>query len=92
VIVTPTAQPVLRVGGRARVVNVGDAPLRARSKPGLVASNRIAARFPQGAEVTISAGPTRANGLIWWRIKGGAGEGWSAERSAEGLVFLEALP
>jgi hypothetical protein len=49
-------------------------------------------RFPQDTEVTITEGPQQADGLTWWRIKAEAGEGWSAERSAEGLVFLEPLP
>ena len=90
--VSPTAPPVLRIGVRVRVANVGDTPLRARAKPGTEQSNRTVARFPQGAEVMITDGPEPANGLIWWRIKGTAGEGWSVGRSAEGLVFLEALP
>ena len=74
---TPTPAPTLHVRGRARVTNVGASPLRARAKPGLVQSNRVVAHFPQGAEVLIA---------------GDAGEGWSVERSADGLVFLEPLP
>jgi hypothetical protein len=89
---SPTPVPVLRVGGRVRVVNVGDSPLRARAGPGLAKANRVVARFPLNSEVVITQGPQQSDGLTWWRIKGDAGEGWSAERSAEGLVFLEALP
>jgi hypothetical protein len=92
VTVSPPAPPVLRIGIRARVVNVGNSPLRARAKPGLAQSNKVVVRFPQGAEVMISDGPTQADGLTWWRIRGDAGEGWSAERSAEGLIFLEPIP
>jgi|APCry1669189070_1035195.scaffolds.fasta_scaffold03427_1 hypothetical protein len=90
--IIPTVAPVLRIGGRVRVVNVGDAPLRARAKPGMDTPNRTVTSFAQGSEVTITEGPKQANGLTWWRIRGTTGEGWSAERSAEGIVFLEALP
>ncbi len=90
--VTPTPAPSLQVGGRARVVNVGESTLRARAEPGLAGAIRIVARFSQDAEVTIVEGPREADGLIWWRISGAAGEGWSAERSPEGTSFLEPLP
>jgi hypothetical protein len=88
----PTPAPALRVGGRARVVNVGDSTLRARADAGLAEAIRVVARFPQGSVVTIVEGPKDADGLVWWRISGEAGEGWSAERSPEGVVFLEPLP
>jgi hypothetical protein len=88
----PTPVPVLHVGGRARVVNLGDSTLRARAQPSLARSIRIVARFAQGNEVSITDGPVQADGLTWWRIQGPPGEGWSAERSPENLVFLEALP
>jgi hypothetical protein len=88
----PTPIPAMRVGGRARVVNVGDSPLRARAAPGLAGSIRVVARFPQGSEVTIVEGPQQADGLTWWRISGEAGDGWSAERAADGGAFLEPLP
>jgi hypothetical protein len=89
---SPTPAPTLRVGGRARVVNIGDSTLRARVEPSLAQSSQIVARFPQGSEVSIAEGPVQADGLTWWRIQGEAGEGWSAERSAEGVAFLEPLP
>jgi hypothetical protein len=89
---SPSPPPQLQVGGRAKIVNVGDAPLRARAKPGLAQTIRVVARFPLNSEVALVEGPTVADGLTWWRIKGDVGEGWSAERSAEGLVFLEPLP
>jgi hypothetical protein len=87
-----TPSPTLRVGGRARVVNLGDSTLRARAEPSLATSSRIVARFPQDSEVAITEGPVQADGLTWWRIQGQPGEGWSAERSPEGVAFLEALP
>ncbi|MEI7643508.1 MAG: SH3 domain-containing protein [Chloroflexales bacterium] len=92
VIITPTVTPVLRFGGHARVANVGDTLLRARAKPGTALSNPTVVRFPEGAVVVITGGPQQADGLTWWRIKTDVGEGWSADHSAEGLVFLEPLP
>ncbi|NNJ11308.1 SH3 domain-containing protein [Chloroflexales bacterium ZM16-3] len=88
----PTPLPVMRLGGRARVVNVGDATLRARAAPGLASSTRVVARFPEGSEVMIVEGPVQVDGLTWWRISGEAGEGWSAQLAADGVVFLEPLP
>lgn len=88
----PTRPPTMRVGGQARVVNVGDSTLRAREEPGLTTSSRIVARFPDGSQVTVVEGPQEADGLTWWRVSGAEGEGWSAERSPDGVVLLEPLP
>jgi hypothetical protein len=86
----PEAAPAIAVGGRAQVANLSGAPLRAREAPGL--SGRIVARFPEGSEVEVIAGPVEAEGYTWWQVTGPAGTGWSAERSPEGVVFLEPLP
>ncbi len=86
----PDAPPVLTIGGRARVANLSGAPLRAREAPGL--TTRIVARIPEGSEVELLAGPVEAEGYVWWQIAGAAGTGWSAERSLEGVVFLEPIP
>lgn len=84
---TATPQPTgLRIGARARVQIDG---LRARSEPALDAP--IVVRFRKDAEVVITAGPREANGYTWWKIKNDAGEGWSAERSTEGQIWLVAL-
>lgn len=88
----PTPPPTMRVGGLARVVNVGDSTLRAREEPGLTTSSRIVARFPQGSQVTVVEGPQVVDGLTWWKISGAEGEGWSAEKSPDGLALLDPLP
>ncbi|NTV63795.1 MAG: SH3 domain-containing protein, partial [Oscillochloris sp.] len=89
---TPTPGPTLRVGGQARVVNVGNAFLRARDRPGLDQSIHVVARFPAGSSVSILEGPRQIDGINWWRISGNPGDGWSAERTADGTLLLEALP
>ncbi|MBX0328974.1 hypothetical protein K2Z83_14950 [Oscillochloris sp. ZM17-4] len=73
-------------------MNVNDSSLRARAAPGLAGSIRVVARFPEGSEVTVIEGPAQVDGLTWWRIGGDAGEGWSAERSSDDVLFLEPLP
>ena len=93
---TPTAPPtrppppVLGIGERARVVNVGATALRARSQPGT--RQRVVARFAEGSTVTIIEGPIELEGLRWWRIKANGASGWSAERGADGVVWLELVP
>jgi hypothetical protein len=39
--------------------------------------------------VRIREGPVEADGYTWWRIEGQSGAGWSAERSKEGVVWLQ---
>ncbi|NTU86407.1 MAG: SH3 domain-containing protein, partial [Chloroflexales bacterium] len=65
-------------------------PLRARTAPGLGAG--VAARIPEGAEVTLREGPVTVDGFTWWRVEAADGAGWVAERSPEGVVFLEVIP
>ncbi len=86
---TPVTAAALQVGGRAAVVNVGDSPLRGRREPGI--NQPVDARFPQASEVTILEGPVIADGYTWWLVESDAGKGWSAERSAEGVLWLEAV-
>ncbi|MCU0493014.1 MAG: hypothetical protein MUD01_15605 [Chloroflexaceae bacterium] len=84
---SPTPAPVLKAGGVARVVNVGEAQLRGRQQPGT--GQPVQARFEEGTTVRVLEGPVDADGFTWWRIEGPRGNGWSAERSAEGVVWLE---
>lgn len=84
---TATPEPILHVGGEALVVNVGDSPLRARREPGV--NQPVQARFPDNARVRIVEGPVEADGYVWWRVEGPEGSGWSAERSLEGVVWLQ---
>jgi hypothetical protein len=83
---TPTPEPSLHVGGLAEVVNVGDVPLRGRSKPGVDAPVRV--RFPEGSHLTIVDGPTEQDGYTWWQVEAQQGKGWCAEREPEGTVWL----
>ncbi len=81
--------PILQIGGRARVVNVGDSPLLARQEPGT--STPVQARFPLDTEVAILDGPVEADGYTWWQVEAGEARGWSAERNLEGVIWLEPL-
>jgi hypothetical protein len=87
--VTATLPPVLAVGGRARLVNLNGAPLRAREAPGLTA---VVGRIPEGSEVAISEGPVEADGYTWWRVEAEGVSGWVAASSPEGVTFLEVIP
>lgn len=84
---TPTP-PALRVGGNARVTNTGGAALRGRKQPMLNAATTTT--FKEGDHVTILEGPVEADGFTWWRVEGGAGAGWSAQQSKDGVVWLQA--
>jgi hypothetical protein len=86
----PTALITLGIGGRARVVNLNGAPLRAREAPGL--SARVAARIPEGSVVTLRDGPVEADGYQWWNVEAEAGAGWVAGRAPDGVAFLEVAP
>lgn len=70
--------PQLTIGNYARVANTDGQALRARSGPGT--SYEIAARFPEGTRLLILDGPTVADGYRWWKVHGGQGEGWCADR------------
>ncbi|NJK82073.1 MAG: hypothetical protein HC876_14780 [Chloroflexaceae bacterium] len=82
--------PVMQVGGRVQIVNLGGAPLRARSQPGI--GFPVQTRLPEGSQATIAEGPVEADSYIWWRLESEAGGGWSAERSLEGVVWLQPVP
>jgi len=88
--ITPAPSPeplVLRVGGAALVANTEGKPLRGRQEPSLKAPARVA--FKEGERVQIRDGPVEADGYTWWRVESSSGIGWSAERSPEGVVWLQ---
>jgi hypothetical protein len=87
--ITPSVppEPVLAIGGSALIANTEGRPLRGRQDPGL--ESPVRASFKEGEQVTIQDGPVQADGYTWWRIEGASGVGWSAERSAEGVVWLQ---
>jgi hypothetical protein len=84
---SPPPDPVLAIGRSALIANTGGQPLRGRQDPGL--KSPVRASFKEGEQVTIQEGPVQADGYTWWRIEGSSGIGWSAERSAEGVVWLQ---
>lgn len=88
----PTAPPAaagLQVGGAALVQTAGRA-LRGRAAPKL--SARVQATFGEGERVSVLEGPVEADGFRWWRIAGAKGNGWSAERSQDGEIWILPQP
>lgn len=49
--------------------------------------------LPAATTATVAGGPTPANGLTWWRLRGGSAgsafDGWVAEVAPNGQVLLE---
>jgi len=86
--ITPSPPaPVLHIGGGALVANTDGRPLRGRQEPSLKAPVRVS--FKEGERVEIREGPVQADGYTWWRIESANGAGWSAERSQEGVIWLQ---
>lgn len=56
-------------------------------------ANDVLLALPAGALATVAAGPTAADGLTWWQLRGAlAGntfDGWAAETAPGGAVLLE---
>jgi hypothetical protein len=77
---------VLQIGASAQVVNT-DGRLRGRKQPNLKAA--AIAAFKAGERVRILEGPVEADGFTWWKIEGKSGTGWSAQKSKEGVVWLQ---
>jgi hypothetical protein len=73
--------PLLFVNARVRVATDGN-DLNFRDAP----NGRVLGDFPNGAELTVLEGPVEAGGRVWWRVRGAAGEGWSA---AEFMTLIE---
>ena len=85
---SPLPQPlVLHVDGAALIANTEGRPLRGRQKPSLKSPPQVG--FKEGERVRIREGPVEADGYTWWEIEGASGAGWSAERSKEGVVWLQ---
>ena len=66
----------LSVGITARVAKTNGSNLRIRSKPSPQAA--IVARLAEGTRVTILEGPAEYEGLVWWKVRTEAVEGWCA--------------
>ena len=91
---TPTPKPIetpaaLQIGAGAQVVNIEGSVLRGRKQPNLKAV--ATAAFKAGERVRILEGPVDADGFTWWKIEGARGTGWSAQRSKEGVVWLQPI-
>jgi hypothetical protein len=85
----PPPQLIMRVGGAALVANTEGRPLRGHLKPSLTSPAQVG--FKEGERVQIREGPVEADGYTWWRLEGQSGTGWSAERSKEGVVWLQPI-
>lgn len=92
---TPTG---LRVGGNGIIVNSDPVPSNTNCLAVRTAATRngdnITGRLCTGEKVSIKAGPTNADGFIWWQIQSASGlSGWAAEKSADGATpFIEPTP
>ncbi len=73
---TPAATGKFRPGDFAVVTGTGDC-LNIRVAPGR--SNDAIECLKDGETLAITGGPSTADGLTWWKVKIGAGEGWGAE-------------
>jgi hypothetical protein len=76
----------LAIGGRARVINIGEAGLRARRDPSLNAP--VQTTFRESAVLNVLDGPIEADGYTWWRLEGPDGAGWSAQGAPGGAAWL----
>ena len=85
---TPTG---LYAGGNGIIANSDPVPsntncLAVRSAATRNDSN-ILGRLCTGERVAIKAGPTEADGFVWWQIEASNGlAGWAAEKSADGTM------
>ncbi len=92
-------EPGTRTGGTPSF-KVGDAVhllsiVNLRNTPGYTnkQADDVLAQLPIGTSLVIIAGPTNADGLIWWRVKGSTAdgsvvEGWMAQSAPNGQPLL----
>ncbi|MCC6489606.1 MAG: VWA domain-containing protein, partial [Candidatus Hydrogenedentes bacterium] len=80
--------PRLTIGSRGRVTYDPPLPQRVRAAPAL--DGRILTMLAVGAEFDVLDGPVCHDGYLWWRLRSGTTEGWSAE-GLPGSYFLEPL-
>jgi len=79
----PTPSPSASTGpgtfsaGQTLVVTGTGDCLNVRTDPGR--ENDAIVCLNDGAEVTVTGGPTEAGDLIWWKVRTELGEGWAAE-------------
>ncbi len=77
------------LGDRVRNANAG--PVNLRQSPGFQnkPASDVLAVVPAGQLGEITGGPQEADGLVWWRVRFAALEGWMAERSSQGVTLLD---
>lgn len=80
----------LEIGGNAKVVNIGQARLSARSKPGF--DQPVEVRLPEDTTVEVTDGPVDADSYTWWRVDAQEGAGWVPDSGPDGEVWLQGTP
>lgn len=92
---TPTG---LFVGRTAVIVNSDPVPsdtnclaVRSGETP-RIAPDNVLGRLCTGAEVLIKGGPNSDGTLTWWQVEGGGLSGWAAEKSADGVLWIQPKP
>ncbi len=80
----------LEIGGNAKVVNIGQARLSARSKPGF--DQPVQVRLPEDANVEVTDGPVDADGYTWWLVDATEGTGWVPDSGPDGEIWLQGTP
>lgn len=86
---TPTAtpEPVLAIGGSARVQTTGGDTLNVRGGPGR--SFDIVMKLANDTPVTLIGGPQEADGYRWWQIRTEDGtEGWTVEAADDEQTLI----
>lgn len=85
----PAGAAGFTLGDRVRNANVG--PVNLRQSPGFQnkPASDVLAVVPAGQLGEITGGPQEADGLVWWRVRFAALEGWMAERSSQGVTLLD---
>lgn len=77
--VEQTLQPVLEIGGQARINTTAGDKLNVRTDAGR--SFELVTQLVPGVIVTVIEGPVAADNLTWWKIRTPDGlEGWAVER------------
>jgi hypothetical protein len=76
------------LGDRVRNANAGPVNLRQSAGYQNKPAGDVLAVVPAGQLGEITGGPQEADGLVWWRVRFAALEGWMAERSSQGVTLL----
>jgi hypothetical protein len=91
---TPAAsypcQEEIEVGKTVNVVYTG---VRVRKSAGYVTKNDAQDTIhylKTGDKVKVNEGPTKKDGLCWWKIEHEGFEGWTADHSRTGRLLLKA--